>query len=216
MSEAETTAVETVETTTVLTDEQNSEATTVAEEASATAAVAAAGEAGSDTGEKAGEEGSQTVPETYADFAMPEGITLDEAALTGATPIFKDLGLNQDQAQKLIDVYAAQVQAGMDQQVDAFNQQKAEWRDASEADKEFGGDAFDENVKIAQAAISKFGTSELKQLLEDYGVGNHPEVIRFMFNVGKLTVEDTPGATGGVASVQKSAVDVLYPNDQKS
>ena len=216
MSEAETTAVETVETTTVLTDEQNSEATTVAEEASDAAAVAAAGEAGSDAGEKAGEEGSQTVPETYADFAMPEGITLDEAALTGATPIFKDLGLNQDQAQKLIDVYAAQVQAGMDQQVDAFNQQKAEWRDASAADKEFGGDAFDENVKIAQAAVNKFGTPELKQLLEDYGVGNHPEVIRFMVNVGKLTAEDVPGATGGVANAQKSAVDVLYPNDQKS
>jgi hypothetical protein len=163
--------------------------------------------------EDAGKEGSDVVPDTYADFVLPEGMQLDEALLTEATPMFKDLGLTQEQAQKLIDFQAKQVQAGSQKQIDDFNQLKSDWRDLSKNDGEFGGDKFDENVKIAQSAISKYGTSELKQLLEDHGVGNHPEVIRFMVRVGQTLKEDVPGSTGGTPTKAEDAVSILYPND---
>ena len=43
---------------------------------------------------------SQLAPETYADFTLPEGVELDTALLTDAAPLFKELGLTQEQAQK--------------------------------------------------------------------------------------------------------------------
>ena len=119
-------------------------------------------------------------PDTYADFVMPDGVTLDESLLSEAAPLLKELGASQEQAQKLMDIAAKQVQASSQMQIDNFNQLMSDWREQSKNDGEFGGDKFDENVAVAQSAVTKYGTPELKQLLEDHGVGNHPEVIRFM------------------------------------
>lgn len=168
------------------------------------------------TGQLTDGEGSQTVPDTYADFAMPEGVTVDSALLSEATPLFKELGLTQEQAQKLVDFQAKQVQASSQSQVDAFNQLMNDWQEQSRNDKEFGGDKFDENIAVARSAIDKFGTPELKQLLEEHGVGNHPEVIRFMVKIGKLTAEDVPGGTTTPTSKAQDRVSLLYPNDRNA
>jgi hypothetical protein len=157
--------------------------------------------------------GSDTPPDTYADFVMPEGMQLDEAALAEALPIFKEISATQEQAQKLMDLAAKQVQAGLQTQIDNFNQLMNDWREQSKNDGEFGGDKFNENVAIAQSAISKYGTPELKQLLEEHGVGNHPEVIRFMVRVGRTLNEDVPGVITGATAKAEDAVSILYPND---
>src|SRR5258708_4608855 len=44
-------------------------------------------------------------PETYADFKVPDGYTLDADVAKEATTIFKALNLGQDQAQQLVDFY---------------------------------------------------------------------------------------------------------------
>lgn len=168
---------------------------------------------GGSPGDEAGS-GSQTPPDTYADFAMPEGVEVDSALLSEATPLFKELGLTQEQAQKLVDFQAKQVQAGSANQVEAYNQLMNDWQDQARNDKEYGGDKFDENISVAQSALEKFGTPELKQMMEEYGIGNHPEVIRFMVKVGKLTSEDVPGGSTAALSTPKDRVSLLYPNDR--
>jgi len=160
-----------------------------------------------------GTEDDDVSPETYADFSLPEGVELDETALAEANPLFKEIGLNQEQAQKVIDLYAKQIQASSVKQVDSFNQLMKDWRDKSSNDKEFGGDKFEENVKIAQSAIAKLGTPELKQLLEEHGVGNHPEVIRFMVRVGQTLKEDVPGSSGSTPNQVVDRVELMYPKD---
>lgn len=166
-------------------------------------------------GGDAGEEGSNEQTGTYADFTLPEGMTLNETVLSEATPIFKELGLNQEQAQKLIDIYAGQIQAGSQKQVDDFNQLMSDWRAQSEKDPEFGGNNFEANIAIARKAIDVYGTPGLKQLLGDHGVGNHPEVIRFMVKIGKTLKEDEPGSSGSASPPAQDRASLLYPNDRK-
>lgn len=163
----------------------------------------------------AGADGSDVVPDTYADFTLPEGMELDETVLAEATPMFKELGLTQDQSQKVVDFYAKQVQASSQTQIDNFNQLMSDWRDQSKNDGEFGGDKFEENVKIARSAVDKYGTPELQQLLTEHGVGNHPEVVRFMVRVGQTLQEDVPGSSGTVSKPGADRVDILYPNSKK-
>ena len=151
--------------------------------------------------------------ETYADFTVPEGIELDAQMLESAQPLFKELGLNQEQAQKLVDFQAAQVQASQTGQAEAFNQLKLDWQDQSKNDKEIGGDKFEQSVSDAREALGKFGTPELTKLLNDFGIGNHPEMIRFMAKVGTLTKEDVPGNSGSPANPEKDRVSILYPSD---
>ena len=214
MAEESTAAVAPVQTEA---DDAGSEQETGTVLTNSEAEATGAAEESTDSGDAEGGEGSEesgqaTPPDTYADFAMPEGVEVDSALLEQAVPMFKDLGLTQEQAQKLVDFQAGQVQAGSEKAADDFNQMMTQWQTDAKNDNEFGGDKFDESVAIARAAVDKFGTPELKELLVSHGVGNHPEMIRFMLNVGKLTLEDVPGGTGGnPVSQDADAATVLYP-----
>jgi hypothetical protein len=209
-------------TTTVLTDDQATDQTTDAAAVEAAQKILdsddasdedkAAAQATVDAADKTGTDDKDVAPDTYADFTVPEGITLDEATLAEATPLFKELGLTQEQAQKLVDFQAKQVQAGSQKQSETFNQLMKDWTTQSENDKEFGGDKYQENVKVALNAINKFGNPELKQLMEDHGIGNNPEMIRFMWKVGKTLKEDVPDTTGSPTTKAKDRVSILYPN----
>jgi hypothetical protein len=167
---------------------------------------------GSDTPGDTGE-GDQTSTDAYADFAIPEGLTLDESLLAEATPVFKELGLNQEQAQKLVDIYAKQVEASFQKQVDDFNQVSDGWLNQAKVDQEFGGDMFDENIKLARNAIDKLGTPELQKLMDEYKIGNNPELIRFMVRVGKTLKEDVPGTSGSQVAEKTDRVQRMYPNN---
>lgn len=173
-------------------------------------------EAGADGDEAGGEGGSDDedanngVPETYADFEVPEGTTMDAASLEAFAPVFKDLELTQEQAQKLVDIQSQQVQAGQQAQVDAFSQQLEGWITDAKSDSEYGGDKFDESTATAMQAVEAFGTPELKTMMETYGVGNHPEMIRFMYRVGQAVQEDSPGQ-GKRVQVKQDRTSILYP-----
>lgn len=158
------------------------------------------------------DKGDVIAPESYADFSMPEGIELDAAAIELATPLFKELGLTQEQAQTLVDFQAQQVQAGAKGQQDSYDQLMEGWKTASQNDSEFGGDDFEKSIGIARTAIDKFGTPELSKLLHEQGIGNNPEMIRFMWKVGKLTSEDNPGGGSPASAPAPDRVSVLYPN----
>ena len=207
--EADTGAAEPTAPATVLTDDNSADTSTEPNSDAGNTADDTANADSSDGGD-AGGEGSQTPNDAYADFTLPDGMEVDAVALEEVTPIFKELGLTQEQSQKLVDHYAKQVQAGSQKQVDTFNQLTNDWREQSQNDNEFGGDKFEENVKVAQNAIGKYGTPELKQLLNDHGVGNHPEVIRFMVRVGHTLKEDVPGSSGSQVSSSQDHATQLY------
>ncbi len=162
----------------------------------------------------ADESGKDTGPETYADFTLPEGVELNSELLTTASAMFKADGLSQEQAQKYVDFFAGNIQAGAQAQTETYNQLMDDWRTQAQSDKDFGGDDFAENIGIAQNAIDKFGTPELKEFLEAHGAGNHPEMIRFMVKVGRLTKEDNPGNNGQAHSKGKQDhAELLYPSN---
>ncbi len=153
--------------------------------------------------EKSEKENKPAAPEKY-EFTPPEGQELDANALAVFEPIAKELGLSQEQAQKLVDIYP-QIQQ---QQAEAWSKQVADWGEHVKADKEIGGDKFNASVGAAQRALDQFGNTELREYLNASGLGNHPALVRFCAKVGKAMAEDTfvvPNQGG-----QRSAADILY------
>lgn len=135
-------------------------------------------------------------PEKYT-FAAPDGMTYDPEVLESFSGAAKEAGLTQEAAQKLIEKMAPAITARQADQVQAI---RKEWLDASTADKEFGGEKLAENLGVARKALDNFGSPELRELLDETGLGNHPEVIRFMYRAGKAISEDKfvgGSATGG-------------------
>lgn len=136
------------------------------------------------------EDEAAKAPEDY-DFSMPEGVIIDDGTLGDLKSLSKDLGLSQEQAQKIADLGVQQSQRWAEQQIEYAKQARAEWAEQVRADKEIGGMSLEENLTSARAAIKEFGTPDLVNLLNETGLGNHPEVIRTFYKIGKMIGNDT-------------------------
>jgi hypothetical protein len=147
------------------------------------------------------------VPETY-DLKMPEGVELDQAATTEFTAIAKELKLDQAAAQKLADIGAKMAQ----RQADAHAQLVETWTEQVKTDKEIGGDKLAENLGVARKAIDTFGSPELKALLNSTGLGNHPEVVKLAFKVGKAISEDGFVSGSPKGNTTNDPAKKLFPN----
>lgn len=147
-------------------------------------------------------------PETYADFALPDGVVIDAKAMEQFVPIAKELDLTQDQAQKLVSLRAQQVQA----EAAAYEALVASWAEEAKADPEIGGDKFDATLKAAQAAYAEVATPALREMLDSTGYGNHPEVLRMFANVSKRLGLDSKPPTGtDPARGERSLAERMYP-----
>ena len=103
-------------------------------------------------------------------------------------------------------------------QSDAWANLQTQWQGAARADKEYGhlagGKTFDENAALIARGLSTFGTPELNKALIDSGMGNHPEVARFMYRVGKAIAEDSirvGNGVGGSGAPQIPFANRLFP-----
>jgi hypothetical protein len=143
-----------------------------------------------------GEHGTETgtpdgAPETYADFALPEGIAIDPAVDSDLKHLARELNLPQDQAQKIADLGVRQAQRWAEHQQKAVNDASEAWLKATKSDAEVGGDKLNEALAAGRRALDAFGTPVLKTLLNETRLGNHPELIRFIARVGKAISDDT-------------------------
>ena len=136
------------------------------------------------TGEQ--EKKPEGAPESY-EFKAPEGVQFDDTVIGAFSEVAKDLNLPQDQAQKVLDKMAPVIAARQLEQIQAA---RVDWAEAAKADKEFGGENLAENLGMAKKALDTFATPELRALLEESGLGNHPEVIRMFYRTGKAISGD--------------------------
>lgn len=175
-ADATTAATTTTETAPAATD-----ASTTATTADAT--TAATKDAASSTTQPA-----PVVPEKY-EFKMPEGVELNAEQAAEFSGIAKELGLTQEQAQKVADLQVKAVQ----KQIDAHKSTVNGWRDTVINDKELGGDKLQASVATANKAIDLAPPelrAELRTLLDSTGMGNHPALFKWAHAIGKLVSED--------------------------
>lgn len=156
-------------------------------------------------GGKAANTNSEFVPK------VPEGFKTDDPVLKSITDIAKADGLKGEVAQKIVDLYVEQQKAA----VERWTSQTQEWMTGAKADKEYGGEKFDANLSVARKAIAKFGSEEFGKLLDATGLGNHPEMIRFVYRVGKGFADDSVAGTTGAGAADVSSEDAklraMYP-----
>lgn len=152
------------------------------------------------------------VPEKY-EFTAPEGWEgeLDQAALAELEPVARELGLTNEQANKLVAVQAKHLQSQQAQQQEMLVSQMETWIGDLKNDPDFGGAKYEDNVKMAQKAFTAFADEDLTQLLNSTGLCNHPAMVKAFHKIGQKISEDTMESGSG-GSGQRSAADILYPN----
>ena len=140
-------------------------------------------------------------PEKY-EFKAEEGQAFDDQVIGAFSEVAKELNLSQEAAQKVLDKMAPVIASRQAEQVSAA---QAAWTESAKTDKEYGGDKLQENLAVAKQALDAFGTPELRTLLNDSGLGNHPEVIRMFYRAGKAISQDRFVTGGGGATSQADA-----------
>ena len=127
-------------------------------------------------------------PESY-EFQAIEGadLEIDSAPVQAFSEIAKDLNLTQEQAQSVLDKVAPALRQQND---DYINEVRSEWVESVKSDPEIGGDKLQENLGKAVRVLDAFGTPELKSLLGETGLGDNPEIIRFLVRAHQDIGED--------------------------
>jgi hypothetical protein len=110
----------------------------------------------------------------------PEGFDVKSPHWAEFSRTADEVGLDQAAATKLLKVYDSEQKA----RAEAWDKAIEGWGQQSQKDQEIGGGNWDRSLKVANDVAQEFGTPALLTLLEDYGHGNHPEVIRLLVRVG--------------------------------
>lgn len=145
-------------------------------------------------------------PESYQPFEV-EGQQLAQEQIEGFATTARELGLSQENAQKML---SAMVPTARKFLVDDLVVKSKQWAEDTRNDPEIGGAHFNENMGLATAAYKRYATPELKQILTNSGLGNHPEVIRLFCRLGKEMRQDT--GVSGSASAPAQGRRRRYPN----
>lgn len=146
-------------------------------------------------------------PEKYDTFKLPEGLTLDPVMSDEFVGVAKKLDLSQADAQVLVDLQAKYVQEQQKAVMTNYQRTVEEWKKAS---IQALGAEYKTEIGVAAKALERFGSPELRQLLNETGLGNHPEMIKFALKIGKAVSEDGFVEGKRTDGSAKSAAEVLY------
>jgi hypothetical protein len=172
---------------------------------------------------KAGEAEKNQAPAEYAEFTAPEGVVLDSEIVNEFKALAKEKGYTQADAQGLVDIASKTVQRVMDGIFTAHEERKTSWLEAAKNDPEIGADvkkwdpanpqSSADSVALRAFNTLAAGAPGLKQMVDEIGIGNHPEFIRVMYRIGMRMREDgfeSQGTGGGASTV--STAKSLWPD----
>lgn len=153
-------------------------------------------------------------PETADDYSIERPELLEDLPYNEALEReFREeahrLGLSDEQARGLFEWYHNNM-ASAHGEFSAIRERNH--RDAVETMKRYWGSKFDENIEVSKRAVNEYGGDELKQLLDESGLGDHPAMIQAFFKIGRAImndrfVEGTPSKEPKV-----NILDKIYPN----
>lgn len=151
------------------------------------------------------------------DLKLPETVKLSEAETKEIQELLNEGRAAPEYAQKLIDRHYAEVdkvaKALRDEQWSIWSQTQEDWRGQVMADPELGGNRLQTTLNTAGAIIEQYGSEDLRRMLGYTGAGNHPAMVRFLYNVGRALGEGTMRpAPSPVPQAVKSRADRLYGN----
>jgi hypothetical protein len=149
-------------------------------------------------------------PFAWQDFSLPDGVELDGDMAVQFKSLLEDTGKSlQEKAQSLLEMQGQLYQKAAEAQQQAQADQAQKWAEAVKADKEIGGENYDKSVATAVKAIEQFGSPELRNLLSETGIGNHPELVKFCHRIGKALSEDGLVMGGAQNAREMSIVDAF-------
>jgi hypothetical protein len=168
------------------------------------------------------EEEPAGAPEAYK-FKAPEGQELNKAVVDKAIPIFKELNLSNEQAQKLVDFYTEQSKGIAKGLYDYQQEVRRGWQ--SEVKEAYGTKLPEVKAVVGRALNSLDLPAEtvaaFRQTMDATGAGDNLGFIKVFEALAKKVTEGRPVVGNGPSKFgqqapgtteRPSAARALYPN----
>lgn len=162
-------------------------------------------------------------PEKYEDFKLPDGYQFDPETLKTAQATFKELGLTQEQGQKLVDLYAANGITAAEAPYKLWADTQTQWVDQIMSD--FGESKANEMRtdinKGIEAAFPPKLQRAFREAIDLTGAGSNPAMFEAFHTLFKPFLEGTPvkgGAptkesqTAPKQDARPTAAEAIYPH----
>lgn len=169
------------------------------------------------------EEAKPGAPEKYEAWKLPEGYEFSEEVATEVGAMFKEIGLTQEQGQKLVDYYAKSTLEAAEAPVNLWLDKQEEWQNEIKNDPKIGS-----KLPVVKASIAKMvdglGDTKLadsfREAMDYTGAGNNPAFVRLMYALAQKYGEGThvsgekPGPDGQKSPTKPGGpgAGALYPN----
>jgi antitoxin component of RelBE/YafQ-DinJ toxin-antitoxin module len=170
---------------------------------------------------------SEGAPKEYNDYTVPEGFKLDPDIKSEADKIFKSMNLSQDQAQELVNFYAAKTKEAFNAPFEAYQDTRKEWRQQAESDPDLrgklgpGGEVLTTVAKALDGLGDPKLASDFREAMDLTGAGDNPAFIKAFYRMAQRLTEGShvvgrgPSEHGqqrpGSAAARSPAQD-LWPN----
>src|SRR5882672_2424199 len=163
----------------------------------------------------------QGAPDKYVDFKLPDGYKMDETASKEVTAMFKELNLSQDQAQKLVDYYGANLLKTAEAPYKAWVDTQKEW--IGDIQERFGSktDAVRKDINSAITnALPPSLARAFRTALDVTGGGSNPDIFEALSILARAHIEGKPVPAGGQSPAankppgqaeRPSLADAMYP-----
>lgn len=159
-------------------------------------------------------------PEKYEPFKAPEGFVITPEATEQLNGIFKEAGVSQASAQKLIDYIAPQLMEATEAPFKAYQEMREGWQ--KETMDQFGSKLPEVKTTVSRALDSlnnpKLVTA-FKEAMDMTGAGDNPAFINVIHELAKKVSEGThvrgagPSKFGQAATSRPaSAAAAVYPH----
>lgn len=167
-------------------------------------------------------EAPQGAPEKYTDFKLPDGYAFDPEALKTVSGLFKEAGLSQENAQKLVDYYAENSLQATKAPYDMWANLQKDW--VGEIDNRFGSKADGMRNDINQAIDSALPPKlrgAFREALDFTGAGSNPDFFEALSILAKPFLEGTSVPQGRVSPAGQKApaadsrptlAEAIYPH----
>lgn len=130
------------------------------------------------------------------DIKLSDELTGNDALISSAKTLFAEVGVQPDQAQKLVDFYTEALKTQATEQQAAWNAEQSAWKTEIEAMPEFKGPTRDTSLQSIAKLFDEFGDDNARAALNAYGTGNNPALVRMFLKMANVLNEAAPTPQG--------------------
>lgn len=145
------------------------------------------------------------------ELAPPQGVELDEGFVSAFKETALKAGLLPRQASAMLAKYSEFQKQGETaelKEIETIAKQQMEGL------KKEWGDGYDKEIRTAQVAVKEVGGDDFIKYLNETGLGNDVQVIKFMSKVGKLLGEDKLREGGAISTDAQTRTEIQGQLDE--